>query len=94
VVVWLAALPLSFVAVRWGMPLAGVVYPALVAACILATFVSVNAIVVTLAPRLERRFSSLFGAWPVWVFSLAMGVAEVGAAAWLRTWVQSLVSLR
>jgi uncharacterized membrane protein len=94
VVVWLAALPLSFAVVRWGMPLTGVVYPVFVAACIIATFVAVNAIVVTLAPRLERRFASLSGAWPVWAFSLAMGVAEVGAAAWLRTWVQSLVSVR
>jgi uncharacterized membrane protein len=94
VAVWLAALPVAFAAVRWGMPLAGVVYPFLVAVCILATFVAVNAVVVTLAPALERKASSLAGAWPVWAFSLAMGVVEVGGAAWLRTWVQSLVSLR
>jgi uncharacterized membrane protein len=94
VLVWLAALPVAFAAVRWGLPSAGVVYPVLVAICIVVTFVAVNSVVVTLAPRLERQASSLVRAWPVWALSLAMGVVEVGAAAWLRTWVQSLVSLR
>jgi uncharacterized membrane protein len=94
VLVWLAALPVAFAAVRWGLPSVGVVYPVLVAICIVVTFVAVNSVVVTLAPRLERQASSLVRAWPVWALSLAMGVVEVGAAAWLRTWVQSLVSLR
>jgi uncharacterized membrane protein len=94
VLAWLAALPLAFALVRWGMPLAGLVYPVLVAICIFVTFIAVNAVVVTLAPRLERKASSLAAAWPVWLLSLAMGVAEVGAAAWLRAWVQSLVTLR
>jgi uncharacterized membrane protein len=94
VAVWLAALPVSFAVVRWGMPMTGALYPILVAGCIVATFVAVNAVVVTLAPRLERKASSLVRAWPTWVFSLMIAVAEIGAAAWLRTWVQSLVSLR
>jgi uncharacterized membrane protein len=94
VLAWIAALPAAFVVVRWGMPLLGVAYPLLVALAIVVTFVAVNAVVVTLVPRLERKATSVAAAWPAWLLSLAMGVGEVGAAAWLRVWVQSLVRLR
>jgi uncharacterized membrane protein len=91
---WLTGLPLAFVLVRWGLPAMGVAYPVLVAICIVTTFVSVNLIVATLAPRFENRADRLLRAWPAMLVSLALSVIEVGGVAWLRAWLQSLVGLR
>lgn len=93
IAVWLAGLPVAFALVRWGLPLLGAVYPVLVALCIVVTFVSVNAIIVTLAPRFDRRAARLLDGWPVFALALVISAAEVGAAAWLRLWLQSLVGL-
>lgn len=90
---WLAGLPLAFALVRWGLPATGVAYPVLVALCIVTTFVSVNLIVATLAPRFENRADRLLHAWPAMLVSLALSVVEVGGTAWVRAWLQSLVGL-
>ncbi|HEX9092588.1 MAG TPA: DUF2085 domain-containing protein [Coriobacteriia bacterium] len=90
IVAWLASIPAAFVLIRWLLPLLGVVYPLLAAACILTTFVSVNLIVVTLAPRFERRARRLRGAWMPILLALVVSVAEVGGAGLLRMWLQSL----
>jgi uncharacterized membrane protein len=91
---WLVGLPASFALTRWGLPALGVVYPVLVAACIVITFTSVNLIVATLAPRFERRADRLLRAWPAMLVALALSVVEVGGTAWFRAWLQSLVGLR
>jgi len=91
---WLVPLPVAFVLVRSVFPRLGVAYPVIVAVCIIATFVSVNLIIATLVPRLERRATSLISAWPALLVGLALTVAEVGGTAWLRAWLQSLVPLR
>lgn len=91
---WLVGLPLSFALVRWGLPALGAAYPVLVALCIVATFVCVNLIVVTLAPRLERRADRLLRAWPALAAALILSVLEMGGTAWLRTWLQSLLGVR
>jgi uncharacterized membrane protein len=90
---WLTGLPLAFALVRWGLPATGVAYPVMVALCVVITFVSVNLIVSTLAPRFERRAGRLLHAWPAILLSLALSVIEVGGTAWLRAWLQSLVGL-
>lgn len=91
---WLLALPAAFAVVRWILPLAGVVFPVLVAVCILVTFVSVNLVIATLIPRLERRSASWLAAWPALLVGLALSLVEIGGTAWLRAWLQSLVPLR
>jgi uncharacterized membrane protein len=93
VLLWVGAIPVVFVAVRWGFPFLGGVYPALVAAAIVVTFVSVNLIIVTLAPRFERRAERLRDAWLPICVALAVSAAEVGAAAALRAWLQSLAGV-
>jgi hypothetical protein len=45
---------------------------------------------VLLAPRFERRASRLRDAWLPLLIALAISAAEVGAAAALRVWLQSL----
>jgi uncharacterized membrane protein len=91
---WLVGLPVSFALVRWGLPALGVAYPVLVALCIVATFVCVNLIIVTLAPRFERRAARLLRAWPALAVALILSVIEVGGTAWLRAWLQSLAGVR
>jgi uncharacterized membrane protein len=90
---WLAGLPTAFLLVKWGLPLLGEAYPVGVALCIVVTFVSVNTIIVTLAPRFERRAMRLLDGWPVFALALLIATVEVGAAASLRLWLQSLVGL-
>jgi uncharacterized membrane protein len=94
VALWLAALPLAFALVRWGLPAAGVAFPVLVALCIVVTFTCVNLIIVTLAPRFERRADRLLQAWPALAFALVLSVLEVGGTAWLRAWLQSVFGVR
>lgn len=53
--IWLLAVPASFAIIRWGMPLLGVVYPVLVVAAILGTFMLVNLALVGMLPPFERR---------------------------------------
>jgi len=91
---WLSPLPLAFVAVRWGLPWLGPIYPVLVGISIIVTFIAVNLIIVTLTPRLERRAASLLAAWPAILAALVLTAMEVGGTAWLRAWLQSLVALR
>jgi uncharacterized membrane protein len=88
---WFAGVPAAFVLVRWGLPFLGEIYPILVAVCIVVTFVAVNAIIITLAPRFERKAERLTDAWPVLLLALALSCAEVGGAAWLRIWLESFL---
>jgi uncharacterized membrane protein len=93
VALWIGGLPVAFALVRWALPLLGVAYPILIACCIVVTFVTVNTIIVTLVPRFERRAVRILSGWPVFGLALLISAAEVGAAAWLRLWLQSLVGL-
>jgi hypothetical protein len=65
-----------------------------VALCIVVTFTCVNLIIVTLAPRFERRADRLLQAWPALAFALVLSVLEVGGTAWLRAWLQSVFGVR
>jgi len=83
-VLWCLAAPLTVAALWWGGPLLLAGYAVLTAVAVLATFTAVNLIIVSLAPRFERRFERLRDAWPALGFSLALTVVELAAADWLR----------
>ncbi len=87
---WLAALPATFVVVRWLLPLLGALYPVAVALSILATFWWVNLAIVCLVPRFERKSDRLFGVWPAHLFALALSVVEIGAGAVFRAFAEAL----
>jgi uncharacterized membrane protein len=94
VAVWLAALPLSFAVVRWGLPALGTAYALIAAAAILVTFSTVNMVLVLLAPRFERKAERLIEATPAALLGLALTAAEVGLTIWLRLGLLALVSGR
>lgn len=91
-VLWCASVPVTFAAVLLGAPLLGLAYPLLVASAIVATFTSVNLVVVLLVPRFERHATWLRDAWPAIMWALAATAVELAAAAWFRVWLLSLVS--
>ena len=84
VLAWLGLLALSLAVLQWVMPLAGVVYPLLVSAAIVVTFIAVNLVFVGLMPPFERKATRLRDAWPQMLVALALTVGELALAGGLR----------
>ena len=82
--VWVAAVPVAFVVVRWLLPLYGVVFPLLVGAAIVFTFGAVNLAIVCLLPAFERRYQRLREAWLPMLLSLLLTAVELTATGLLR----------
>jgi uncharacterized membrane protein len=81
---WLALLAASFVVSRWMLPVLGVVYPLLVSAAIVVTFVAVNLVFVGLIPAFERRARRLRDIGPQVAIALVLGAIELAGASLLR----------
>jgi hypothetical protein len=94
VAMWLLALPVAFAVMWWRFAPAGLAYALLVAASIVITFTSVNLIIVGLVPAFEHRYDRLRAMWPAVAVALTLALVEIAGSAWLRLWVQSLVSVR
>jgi uncharacterized membrane protein len=88
---WLLLLTASFGFTRWVLPLTGILYPVAVTVAIVITFTCVNMIFVCLVPAFERRAERLRDAWPQVSIALALTVAELGAAAWFRSFTERLL---
>ena len=88
VAAWLGLLAAAYALLRWALPLAGVVYPLLLSASIIFSFVMVNVVIVTLVPRFERQCERARDAWAIALLALALSAAEIGLAALLRTLVE------
>jgi uncharacterized membrane protein len=91
ITLWLLGLPAAFVIAKFALPLTGLVYPLLLAACIWATFGAVNVVFVTLLPFFERRAERLRDAWMVFLIAQVLTALELGAAAWLRSAAERLL---
>lgn len=83
-IAWLLALPVTYAVVLWGGPLIGLWYPVVVGASILATFTTVNLVVVALIPRFEHAAGSVSELLPPVAISLAATIAEIALADALR----------
>jgi uncharacterized membrane protein len=94
VAVWVAAIPVSFVAIRWGGPALGTAYAVLTAIAILVTLTAVNLVLVLLAPRFEQKAERLRDAWLPMLVALGLAMLEIAAADWLRLALLSLVAGR
>lgn len=91
VVQWLGGLAFAFGLSRWALPLAGILYPLALSAAILITFIAVNLVFVTLIPRFERRAHRARDAWLVVLIAVGFTLAELAAAAWLRSFAERLL---
>jgi len=90
IAMWLLMLGLSFVLLQWVLPLTGVVYPLLLSAAIIFTFVMVNLVLVCLLPFFERRYHRAREAWLPVLISLGLTGLELGLAALLRATAERL----
>jgi uncharacterized membrane protein len=90
VALWLGGLIAAWVILRYVLPFTGVVYPLLLSLAILATFVSVNLVLVCLVPVLGRRVRQLRDAWPHLMLALALTAVELAAASALRVFVERI----
>jgi uncharacterized membrane protein len=81
---WLAGIPVTFAVARWLLPLTGILFPVLVSVAIIVTFVTVNLVIVTIAPPLERKAERLRDAWPAILAALLLTCFEVALSAGLR----------
>lgn len=86
-VAWMALLPATFVAVRWGAGYLGIGYPLLVTACIFATFSAINVAIVSMLPKFDRASARLGQVWPQVVIALVMTLAELEASALMREFI-------
>lgn len=89
---WLAAIPVTFVVVRWPFELIGIAYPLIVSAAVLVTFTIVNLTIVSVLPVVEGRAERLRDAWPAITAAFVLTILEVAASAWFRVVVTRLAS--
>ena len=90
--VWLATVPVAFVAIRFVLPLLGIGYPLLVAAMILATLTAVNLVMVSILPPFERKADRLRDAWLSILIAIGLSFMEIWLAGLLRLWLEATIS--
>jgi len=91
-VVWLLAVPVSYVLIRYGGPLLGVGYPILIGVAVIVTLTTVNLVMVCLLPPFERRAERLRDAWLPILIALALTFLEVWLAGLFRLALLALVA--
>ncbi|MDR3685764.1 MAG: DUF2085 domain-containing protein [Coriobacteriia bacterium] len=82
--IWIAAVPVTYAVVYWGLPLLGVGYPILAALAIVGTLTSVNLIMVCMLPPFERRAERLSQALAPIAVAVAVAFLEMWLAGLLR----------
>ena len=90
--IWLAAVPVSYAVVYWGLPFLGIGYPILVAVAIVATLTAVNLVLVCMLPPFERKADRLLRTWPPILVACAVAWLEIWLAGLLRTGILVLAA--
>lgn len=90
--VFVAVVPVAYVAIWWGAPLLGIGYPILVALAILTTLTCVNMVMVCITPWFERRASRFVDLWPSILASLLLTLLEIWLSAMLRVGLVALAT--
>jgi uncharacterized membrane protein len=90
---WLAAVPVSYAIVYWGLPYLGAAYPLLVAVAIVATLVLVNLVMVCVLPVFERRAVRVVDAWAPALVALLLSFLEIWGSGMLRSATVALARL-
>jgi len=84
---FVVAVPVAYFALWTLAPLAGVVYPWLIAGAIIFTFASVNLVLVTLIPIFERKVARVSQAIPAILAALGFAVLQLFLASSARIWL-------
>lgn len=82
--VWLAGIPVSFVAIRWGGPLLGIGYPVLTAFSIVFTLAAIDLVIVALFPPFDRKARRLADLWLPVTIAVALAFIQIAASGAVR----------
>lgn len=89
VAVWAAGVPATYLLVQVLLRV-GLVFPLVVAVCIVATFWWVNLAIVCMLPLFERRAARLAQAWPAHLLAIGFTALELAAGSLFRSIVERL----
>jgi uncharacterized membrane protein len=90
--IWVAAVPVAYVVVYWGLPLLGIGFPILVAVAIIATLAAVNLIMVSMLPVFERQADSVRQTLAPIAVAVAVAFAEIWLSGLLRDFLVKAVT--
>lgn len=93
IVIWLATIPVVWLAIRYGAPLLGVGYPLLVVVFIMVTLTAIDLVVVAMLPAFDRQAESWRQIATPAVIAFGFAVLEVWLAALLRAAITNAVGL-
>lgn len=82
--VWVSAIPLTYAFVWWVAPLAGRLYPVVVALATVGALSMVNIIIVGVFPRYDRRARRWRDLIEPFALAVVLAIVEVAVAAWVR----------
>lgn len=85
--IWLTGLPIAFALIRWILPLSGALYPLLTGIVIIATYTSVNLVLVALLPPFDRKAERVRDLWAAVAVALAASAVEIVLSAGLRIYL-------
>jgi uncharacterized membrane protein len=90
--VWLAAVPVSYAVIYWLLPFLGVGYPLLIAVAIVGALTAINLVMVCMLPMFERRASKLWQAWGAILVAVALAFLEIWLSGLLRVALVALAT--
>ena len=88
--VWLAALPVSYVAIHYGGPALGSWFPMLIAAAVVFTLTAINLVIVAMLPFFDRKATSARQLLAPATVALVVAFVEIALAAQFRWALLSL----
>ncbi len=91
VAAYVAAFAGSYVAIWYGAPRLGIVFPLATTASIIVTFTAVNLVIVCLLPPFGRRADHLRDAWLQLLLALGLTAVELALSALLKWWLVGAV---
>jgi uncharacterized membrane protein len=90
--IWVAAVPVAYVVVYWGLPLLGVGFPILVAMAIVAALTAVNLIMVAMLPVFERRADGVRQTLAPIAVAVVVAFVEIWLSGLLRDFLVTAVT--
>lgn len=90
--IFVATLPVSYVAIFYAGPMLGVIYPVLIGLAIIGALMAVNLVIVTFVPVFERRAEKWQDLLLPLAVSFALSIFEIAGAAAIKLLLLGLAS--